>query len=309
MKIYNSNVNQHIRDHINRTLGATRELKTPNYHNKCVAQTMEELKEKNTRIFKNFLGVIFADYYKMLYSKKIDGKTTDEEEGSLIFFDSLRSIESLYQEVEILPELLIDFVNHSLEFNSLNYFEKREIFIKTKDKNDFLQRICPGHFLDQLFHCQRYDTDKFLSIYDSFLKQVKDSNDKTKERMKNTAIETLTSTYEELKVYDFTNIEKLGYAMIRDFYTFKKYQASQFNLSDDDAFAIESLETLSFRDLDILTKYYDETGITKTVIKGFIEYNTETDEKYKEKAKDYLKNNTPDNLKIKLRFQRKQPNN
>lgn len=302
MKMYQQNINQQIREYLTTTFEISRTYGTEDCYKKKVQKVFANMQEKEPKVYCSFLGTIFSDYFKMLYAKKQTGSLSDEEEGSLIFFESLKNINTLKLELELMPDFLVDMVNESINFNKLNFFEKRKIFQTVKDKNAFLQRINPGHVLDQIYYCKSYDPDLFISMYNRIIEKHKDNDI---ELAKDLAIESLSSLYEELKIYDPRNQEKLGFAMIRDYYIFKKYEFKTTNIDTIDQEIIKRLEQEEPKDLDMLSNEFDSTDTTRNIIRGFIEYNTERSSEYRKEAEENLKNNVSREIKTKLHYDRR----
>lgn len=302
MKIYERNINQQVRDYLSSTLDIQKTYGNHEIYAKKIYEVFDNLKKNDPKTYLSFLATVFSDYYKMLYTMQKQGKLSLEDEGSLIFFSSVKNINNLRLEITLMPDALVDMVDKSLVFNELSFFEKRKIFSQSKEKNAYIQRINPAHILDQIYYCKSYDPDLFISMYNDFMAKHKNDD---KEVAKDLALESLSSLYEELKIYDPNNQQKLGYAMIRDYYIYKKYEEKNNKPSIDDKLIIKALEKDEMNSLCMLNHEIDSTDTTKNIIKGFIEYNTETSKEFREEAEESLRKNISNELKKKLHYDKR----
>lgn len=172
-----------------------------------------DLKEKNYTFYQYLIGMLFTDHYKLL---RISEKYDDLDEDDEIFlklYNDFYSLDDILNYVEEYPNALASFLYNMSEFNSYNYFEKREAWLSCKDELDFLKKFSPLNIFDYLYYCQKYNIAMLKSIYDDYTKIDKSLVG---------SFETIKSTLNELGLIDEDNYFELASDLLTLYYAITK---------------------------------------------------------------------------------------
>ena len=173
------------------------------------------LRQNNNKLYKNIIGLIAGEHYKIIKEYSILDKSTDEDELFINLYESLLNQDELIAIIEEEPS----YMN---EFECYDYFEKRQCYLNNKSNLDTLFKLSPCSVLDYLYYCQKYDMNTLKIIYDEQV-ETYDYNDTTIDA-KDAAIYTIISTLEILFETDIDNYKDLMSELLANYYMIGKKQ-------------------------------------------------------------------------------------
>lgn len=180
------------------------------------------LRQNNNKLYKNIIGLIASDHYKMIKEYSILDKSIDEDELFINLYESLSSQDELIAIIEEEPAIIISILSYMNEFECYDYFEKRQCYLNNKSNLDTLFKLSPCSVLDYLYYCQKYDMNTLKIIYDEQV-ETYDYNDTTIDA-KDAAIYTIISTLEILFETDIDNYKDLMSELLANYYMIGKKQ-------------------------------------------------------------------------------------
>lgn len=131
----------------------------------------KELKEKDYELYTNLIGMIFSDHYKLLKYAQKNNEINEEDEYFLDIYTDFNDIDDVLNYVDGNPYAIESFLWAMSDFNSYDYFEKREIWLSCKEDLDFLFKISSYNTLDYSYYCQKFTVEMFKSMYDDYTKE------------------------------------------------------------------------------------------------------------------------------------------
>lgn len=180
------------------------------------------MRQSNNKLYKNIIGLIASEHYKIIKEYSILGKSIDEDELFINLYESLSNQDELITIIEEEPAIIINILNYMNEFECYDYFEKRQCYLNNKSNLDTLFKLSPCSVLDYLYYCQKYDVNTLKIIYDEQV-ETYDDNDTTI-NAKDAAIYTLISTLESLFENDIDNYKDLMSELLANYYMIGKKQ-------------------------------------------------------------------------------------
>ena len=180
------------------------------------------LRQNNNKLYKNIIGLIAGEHYKIIKEYSILDKLTDEDELFINLYESLLNQDELIAIIEEEPAIIISILSYMKEFECYDYFEKRQCYLNNKSNLDILFKLSPCSVLDYLYYCQKYNMNTLKIIYDEQV-ETYDDND-TIINAKDAAIETLISTLEILFETDIDNYRDLMSELLANYYMIGKKQ-------------------------------------------------------------------------------------
>lgn len=185
-------------------------------NNKAILYYFYKMRSYNYDLYKNIIGLLASDHYKIINYLQLSNQGVKEDDTYITLYESLSSQDELVTLIEEEPFIILEIINYINEFSSYDYFEKRQIYLKCKDKLDVLINLSPYSALDYLYYCQKYDINILKIIYKEQL-EIYDND-------KNIAINNLIATLEELFNIDVDNYKELMSDLLRQYYIIGKKQ-------------------------------------------------------------------------------------
>lgn len=173
------------------------------------------LKKTNYQLYKNIVGLIASDHYKVLKDLSCSGEITNEDFYYIDLYENLLDQDELISIIEEEPAIMLELIYCANEFNDCDYFEKRKYYLNCKDKLDVLIKLSPFGLFDYLYYCQKYDISMLREIYNEQLAMYNDKDE---------AINTLIFNLEELFRMDIDNYKELVADLLDNYYLIGKKQ-------------------------------------------------------------------------------------
>lgn len=208
----------------------------------------KELKEKNYELYTNLIGMIFSDHYKLLKYAQRNNEINEEDESFLNLYTDFFDINDILNYVDENPYALESFLWAMSDFNSYDYFEKREIWLSCKEDLDFLFKMSPYNTLDYSYYCQKYTIEMFKSIYDDYTKE-----DPT---LKGSFM-TIKDTLLVLKTTDLNNYNEIISDLLTRYYVIAKDQVETTSSNNNNGKFIYMIKELENENLDKILSYID----------------------------------------------------
>ena len=82
------------------------------------------LRQNNNKLYKNIIGLIAGEHYKIIKEYSILDKSTDEDELFINLYESLLNQDELIAIIEEEPAIIISILSYMNEFECYDYFEK-----------------------------------------------------------------------------------------------------------------------------------------------------------------------------------------
>ena len=124
------------------------------------------LRQNNNKLYKNIIGLIAGEHYKIIKEYSILDKSKDEDELFINLYESLLNQDELIAIIEEEPAIIISILSYMNEFECYDYFEKRQCYLINKNNLDTLFKLSPCSVLDYLYYCQKYDMNTLKIIYE-----------------------------------------------------------------------------------------------------------------------------------------------
>lgn len=131
---------------------------------------MFEVLKENEKLYQSIISIIFLDDYKLLFTSIMDNNYEEEDKETIRFYEeTINDIDDLERYINENPYDLIEMLNSSIFFTSLDSSEQRRILNDCKLKYDYLKQVSKLHILDYLYYAAPLTLHKFLEEYDESL--------------------------------------------------------------------------------------------------------------------------------------------
>lgn len=157
-----------------------------------IIKYFECLREEDYDAYTQLIGLAISDHYKLLYCKKQKSILNEEDRQNLELYSELYDNEDIINLIEDEQIFILNAINGLLDFDAMDYFNKRETLIECKPIMGQLVRFSSLNIYDLLYYNPKpYNIGTFKMIYEDCL----NDND-TKEE----AIESLICTLDEIYI-------------------------------------------------------------------------------------------------------------
>ena len=181
-----------------------------------LAIMFQNLKKSNYKLYVFVLTLLYHDYILGVSNKKDPLYDVLEEHMNHVR-SNVDDIESLLEYLEDNTDFYTDLVEEFIEFNENTYFEKRKIYLNSKD-DSYLFKIFPNHIIDKLYYVISYTEEDLMSYF-------------IEEGM--SAVGVIISLLQNLYKVDENNFNKLIEPLIYKYYKNFRYK-KDINESDKD---------------------------------------------------------------------------
>lgn len=128
---------------------------------------MFEVLKENEKLYQSIISIIFLDDYKLLFTSIMDNNYEEEDKETIRFYEeTINDIDDLELYINENPYDLIEMLNSSIFFTSLDSSEQRRILNDCKLKYDYLKQVSKLHILDYLYYAAPLTLYEFLEEYD-----------------------------------------------------------------------------------------------------------------------------------------------
>lgn len=128
---------------------------------------MFEVLKENEKLYQSIISIIFLDDYKLLFTSIMDNNYEEEDKETIRFYEeTINDIDDLELYINENPYDLIEMLNSSIFFTSLDSSEQRRILNDCKLKYDYLKQVSKLHILDYLYYAAPLTLHAFLEEYD-----------------------------------------------------------------------------------------------------------------------------------------------
>ena len=128
---------------------------------------MFEVLKENEKLYQSIKSIIFLDDYKLLFTSIMDNNYEEEDKETIRFYEeNINDIDDLELYINENPYGLIEMLNSSIFFTSLDSSEQRRILNDCKLKYDYLKQVSKLHILDYLYYAAPLTLHEFLEEYD-----------------------------------------------------------------------------------------------------------------------------------------------
>jgi hypothetical protein len=128
---------------------------------------MFEVLKENEKLYQSIISIIFLDDYKLLFTSIMDNNYEEEDKETIRFYEeNINDIDDLELYINENPYDLIEMLNSSIFFTSLDSSEQRRILNDCKIKYDYLKQVSKLHILDYLYYAAPLTLHEFLEEYD-----------------------------------------------------------------------------------------------------------------------------------------------
>ena len=176
---------------------------------KEIIKYFDKMEKYNEHLYRNILGLLVADTYKVL---KVENKNDGSGREELEFMESFTP-NLLVSYVRVNPDALLSSIYYLGEFDSYDYFTKRTILNDMKDKRRFLYDLSIFSVYDYLYYCQRYEMGTLRAIYDA------DLDEGIPEEY---CLDRIVETIDYLYMYDKENYKEVMIDLLTKYYMIAK---------------------------------------------------------------------------------------
>ena len=128
---------------------------------------MFEVLKENEKLYQSIISIIFLDDYKLLFTSIMDNNYEEEDKETIRFYEeNINDIDDLELYINENTYGLIEMLNSSIFFTSLDSSEQRRILNDCKIKYDYLKQVSKLHILDYLYYAAPLTLHEFLEEYD-----------------------------------------------------------------------------------------------------------------------------------------------
>ena len=128
---------------------------------------MFEVLKENEKLYQRIISIIFLDDYKLLFTSIMDNNYEEEDKETIRFYEeNINDIDDLELYINENTYGLIEMLNSSIFFTSLDSSEQRRILNDCKIKYDYLKQVSKLHILDYLYYAAPLTLHEFLEEYD-----------------------------------------------------------------------------------------------------------------------------------------------
>lgn len=128
---------------------------------------MFEVLKENEKLYQSIISIIFLDDYKLLFTSIMDNNYEEEDKETIRFYEeNINDIDDLELYINENTYGLIEMLNSSIFFTSLDSSEQRRILNDCKLKYDYLKQVSKLHILDYLYYAAPLTLYEFLEEYD-----------------------------------------------------------------------------------------------------------------------------------------------
>lgn len=213
----------------------------------------KKMEAYNEEMYKQILGLMLADGYKLLNAKRQDGFATKEEIKILEKYEQFDNEQAVLF-LKINPAaLFINFYSMS-EFNDYDYFMKRSLLVDCRSKIDYLKKLSVYTVYDYLFYCQKYGVETLKTIFD---------DDMQEGYSEESSMLSLLNTINDLYVFDRKNYKELMSDLVTRYYLMGKNEI----IKEDCSKYISYIE--GHNPKDILDSLNDDDVMRNVLIENF----------------------------------------
>lgn len=232
--------------------------------------------QDNSKLYKSIISILFLDHYKLNFASLINN-TYDEYEQELInYYDNtIKNYDDLLQYIADNPEELVEMINSTIFFTSLDSYEQRQIMNDCKLRHSYLKNISPLHTLDMLCYSFPYTLEYFLQEFEQA-----DHLDKSIDAKIETII-SFSHTMAELFIADTKNYSELMLQLIDNY----KFMLCN-NIIESDNELTKYLDIAANDIVTICNMSYQNESIRNKLLKYYLDFNrtnNNTDNKIYEK--------------------------
>lgn len=191
---------------------------------------LENLKSNNIQQYLLVISMLYHDYILSVENKKDPLYSVLQEQFESVK-EQVGSLKDLYQYLEENREFHSDLVEEFMEFSEMDFFERRERFLETKELDRYLTTIFPPHLIDKFYHVITYTEEDLMSYF-------------VEEDM--AAVGVIISLLQNLSKVDTNNFDKLIEPLIYKYYKNFSYKKS---LGESDKDNDELLELIEKEDI------------------------------------------------------------
>lgn len=161
-------------------------------YNLGIIKYFEFLREEDYDAYTQLIGLAISDHYKLLYYKEQTSILNEEDRQNLELYSGLYDNEDIINLIEGDPIFILNAINGLIDFDIMDYFNKRETLMECEPIMKQLVRFSSLNIYDLLYYNPKpYNIGTFKMIYEDCL----NDND-TKEE----AIESLICTLDEIYI-------------------------------------------------------------------------------------------------------------
>lgn len=246
-----------------------------------LAEFFENLKKYDLKKYKFVISLIYHDQFLML---------DDDEEK--MFEDGISISEEIDDVLVCNPDILYNMTELFLSFNELSYFNKRKIYINTKDKDQYLNNIFPYHYFDKLYFTVFYDENSLIKIFNDYM--LLNYNESVLD-----ACNEVINTIQLLYNFDPDNYYNLMKPLLEKYYKHTMYKEKNGKLDEENELLINNIRNCDLEVLlsDLASNSYFLEDIVFELYNDTYVYS----DSYKKKVDSLYNEDSNKNVKIKLK--------
>lgn len=259
-----------------------------------ICEAIDNIKENKPKYYRLFVSVMFADYYKLLYSRSVQNNIYYSDVNRLEFYDELVDLDDLLEKIEDDRSILDEILLQVFSYSDYDYYDKKEIINLVKPQNRYLLKMCPTHILDLIEMAKTYSAEDLLYFYQDYIERYGANAYLI-------AIESILATMNALYENDIENYKEVLVDMMGIYYKWKKYlKNNSKNVTADESKLIEMLEKQPLN--EIFNKSNEDPLVLEEIVGGFLLFSTETIKIDDEDVERYISNNVDNKIKEKLKL-------
>ena len=250
------NINETIRNNLNNLYVMLYKKDDKNY-NKMFLKFINQLKNENPKMYKNIIGILFLDSYRLIKSK---GKNRTNYENELLkIYALINDINDLLTLVEENNDILNYMLNSSLTYLKFSKKEKASLLLELED--DYSLKFNPFYLIEKMDIFKELDLNYIIENY-------KNNSNKAK------FVEDIFDNLEILIKGNLSAFQKFVFQILDKYYEFKKviFFMNANLLKKIDFQILELVENESIE--KIICSFILEKKFLKYIIINVLEYQT-----------------------------------
>jgi len=253
-----------------------------------IKKCFNEIKNRSDKFYRFFIALLYHDQCIML-------NTSEEDENKKVLNelqDKVKNIDDLIKLINNDYTYLMDMIIFFLDFNELNYYERRMKFKMCNNIDNYLNKIFKLHFIDALFYTKKIELGDLINMYNEadFFRRF--------DKKFNPVIYSLKNI-KNLSLTDEKNSEELIISLLNRTYKYLLFEYDIKRINDVTSYKLNNL--IKNGDLkDLSHVIVDNDKYLKLVLEYFFDETFNYEDSYIRQVEQYY--NLKENEKVKRKL-------
>lgn len=253
-----------------------------------IKKCFNEIKNRSDKFYRFFIALLYHDQCVML-------NTSEEDENKKVLNelqDKVKNIDDLIKLINNDYTYLMDMIVFFLDFNELNYYERRMKFKMCNNIDNYLNKIFKLHFIDALFYTKKIELGDLINMYNEadFFRRF--------DKKFNPVIYSLKNI-KNLSLTDEKNSEELIISLLNRTYKYLLFEYDIKRINDVTSYKLNNL--IKNGDLkDLPHQIIENDKYLKLILEYFFDETFNYEDSYIRQVEQYY--NLKENEKVKRKL-------